>query len=382
MPKFNAKVFFIKIFVGLVFISCTGNQNIQILTDNPNVVNLVNIYNKDTNSDISVRFVNSVNNISQSINTDVIISQNINNSQFISEFSNIKLKNDFYYYKELLDICRYQDRLKLMPISYNLSVVKYLNNTYDTPNMSIDDIKYLGYQTTDLFYMKKEGKLINYLLKINGFHFFNNDKIEFDDENLIKNINEIVKKYDFKDVKVDSEYNLLEDGYVLGKFEDTESFYNNKENYKYDFSFLTDSNNNIIVDNDILYFAILRKSPNQEACLEFLKWILNTKNQKKYIDYSKKMSISPYGFLDGYSILKDINILLFSKYYKIQDKGLVIIEKNINPIPKRITKEIIEPALEKIIFLNESEKILAIKQMRLDIENKFTLLKKEDEKHL
>lgn len=351
------KLFF-KLLSVILITSCSINNKtiLTLSTDMPEVVPLIEQFNKENNS------INIIIQSDFSQKSDLVIfkGQPEGSPYETTELNHLfddKLDiNNFY-----MDIIKYSgnedNSLKLMPLSFDIPGLIYNTDRFNH-NRIIPLETLMNDKTIKFSPFWEENFIIWYFLtkmpsfdknsdyldigvfnsaaeKINKMLTDNNDKW---DENLFN------KKYMHLTPEILIGSDIIE--YYFINF--SEYIRINNKRGKIGFSFL--STNDLIVTSDSLtYIGVLSESNNKKKAEEVICWILDKKNQNSYITNNIKESGMYELFIGGLSTNKDVTSELIPYHYPqtapfIPDSSIITIPFNLPPLWESLRAQVFIPA--------------------------------------
>lgn len=343
----------------LVFSLCGcmmfSNQNVKLLTHNPEILAYVEVFNasQDTYS-VEVIYSSEPDKVlmGKGEPVDIIIGEwlacpsSMKNCESLNSlFKNNRVNPDSFY-PELLHLGMLEKEQKVLPLNFSLSCIIY-DKKAETIVFSDIYIYLENLKTSSLKYNTARN---NRLLRM-GFSPFWNDEfiyltailfgtnfrrgideyVTWNADALVKTttflknwVNEIPGSYSAE--KIFSKKYLNAPPYQLIKEKQILYFYLNsrdlykipQEKFEYlDFRWLSHENKTVVND-DILFIGIPRKSRNKKGGKTFISWIFNPAIQDKLleINHFKKLD-RIFGLAGCFSSLKEVNITSLPRHYPL-----------------------------------------------------------------
>lgn len=362
------RFFFILLSVLTLGLSSCGNKGKTIIvwTDKAEMASYIELFNVES-QDVKVIIVykdalaTSLTPAKDERRPDVIIGSLLQNSSIRKNFtaldsiigkknkngevSRSKLDRDGFY-NSLLDYGKFDDRQYLLPVSFNLPIMIFSNeNQALIPNdytLELDEIREIaaafnaknasGIYSKMGFAPSWNANFIYTAVKMNGADFRETlNTIVWNDSALdmeIEYMKDWTKKtnssttaeqdFSFKYLYTPS-YKQISSGRCLFSYSTTDEFFSlSPEQIKdTDFRWLT-KEGMIFAEDSITTAGIYKKSKKKAESKEFLRWFLNSENQKRLLDRSQTMNLGTktFGICNGFSSLKTVNERHFPTYYK------------------------------------------------------------------
>jgi ABC-type glycerol-3-phosphate transport system substrate-binding protein len=271
---------------------------------------------------------------------DILISENINNSEFFNEFevlNSIMNKNRINpetFYEQLLNLGKYNNNQVLLPVNFSMPAIMYksdsISGEFSNMFITFDELKNESINYNSIrsniyskmgFFPLWEPEFIYYSAGL-----FNTDFKANEEGNLIWNEyaldetilflrnwnedNDYENELSFtsKYLKIPP-YQLIESGRILFYFIDIDNYLEipKEKRENMDFRWLVHNNQAPVLDN-ILFTGIPKHAENKNGARAFLEWFFQRETQIKLmeINHLKRLQ-GVFGIANGFSSLIEIN---------------------------------------------------------------------------
>ena len=283
---------------------------------------------------------------------DLVIGTGLNSIRYSTVFSDLSplfdekrgsLREETFY-PDLLNLGRRGDQLLALPLSFNLPVLYYRNDSAAAageasalPDQSVirERSRAFALQSAPDFPVRGFSPLWNgaYIYSIaqlegTGFHESESGQPQWDDKLLESTLQDaagwaepstggmaeelnFMEKYLYQPA-----YKLVNRGRILYSYTNTWDFYQIPATERRNLRILWVSDGSRVPAGDsILFGAIPRKGEDKKAAGEFLSWFLQARTQKSLLESAQFRRIRSFGIARGFSSLILVNELDFPVYY-------------------------------------------------------------------
>lgn len=362
-------------------ISCSNSQssqNYSLLSDNPQMALVVNVFNMLHPSFKPILFSYRPNISSSDISQNthqIIIAKNI--SYLSSYFKSSNLFIPFLsepYQKLIPKILPKILNKKIIPLNFNVPIVLYHKNNNLPKAISLSFIE----NPQGEFYSSKPNspqylffspfineKFLWYWSEINEIKwqksFYN--QLSWNEKNLQDFLDKVSLYYEKETYSQHQQFiqkysylgeaNLILQDYNKFLFSDLNNWINYYlEGDPISFSFIKNQNKIVVMEQDITYMALPLLSSLDTTIKQFIGWITSEEGQISIIKNLKINSPYYYGFLNGFSFLSKINMSSIQNEFpyllgKVPDISEIVIT---NPLPisrERLFENIFYPWIRK-----------------------------------
>ncbi len=318
---------------------------------------------------------------------DLVIGAYLNNSGTRTIFRSLdKLVPDNFdspfFYPNLLKAGSFDDKQLLIPVSFNLPAVMYVDNEenreIDPFILSMEEIKPPageynrgnGERFTRLgFSPRWDPRYLYYAAELSGANFRQEDTgaLNWNSGNIEETIKDIVawitevnsgtaeEEMFSNRYIIEPFYTLLQEKRIRFAYTESASFYELPESIRDDLVLSwMGKKEEIRVCDDVLFAGIPAQCNNPDAGTAFLEWILTAEAQKLMLEEKDMKSLPDFGFAGGFSSIIDVNELYMPRHYpellgKIPHPEMLIFPPSLPAYWEQVRKEVIEAFLQQNI---------------------------------
>ncbi len=272
---------------------------------------------------------------------DIVIGPYLNSPSLVNKFNPLnrlfkekKINSDLFYH-ELLRMCFIDKKYRVLPVSFNLPAIIFkrgrIEDEIEGLDISLDKIKELGkkfnrmrgkrvvrvgfspYWEMDFLYYTAVLMGGNFEVESNGLLKY--DRNNFEKARKFVSLWEEKTNFGFENEKIFREkyfdvpyYKLLLDGRILFYLTSSKTILDipDEKRNTLDFRWLS-YNDNIPVEDDILFVGIPSDSKNKKGGENFISWFFKPETQRKILKMNSYKRLRVLGICNGFSSLAVIN---------------------------------------------------------------------------
>lgn len=337
--------------LALLSISCTPAERVETVelwTDQPLIAFYVELYNAEQqDSKIKVRFKEDVAEafLTEAGSPDIVIGRGLANRNllpFVQEFSSLSATARSAIYPELLDLGRYGESLRFLPLSFNLPLVHFLETTMPgeaAPTIATEQLRELA----AAFNSEESGRLrqvgfsplwdTRFLLawaQILGAGFTEIEELQvgWDQQALDRLVEEATawrtetngggdaaRAFEERYLYEPSE-KLLRRGRIGFSFSTAGAYLSAPATRTEEMGFRWLAGEaGVPVLPEIVYAAVPSRSRHRQQSRRFIEWLLEPSTQERLMVETLDRNIDSFGFIEGFSSLETVNREIVPRVY-------------------------------------------------------------------
>ena len=326
------------------FISCDSKEEnrIVIWTCSRDFAQYAELYNQShkTNKIIIVYKENPAKSLppqKDELSPDIVVGPWLQSESIYKNFKPLdyifdrRILTSTIFYPQLMESGKFNDSQFLLPVSYNLPAVIFSQNDKDKIvndfTLSLKDLREAGksYNETKKsglfskigFPVTSNSDFLYHATKVYGVDFRNDgEKTKWNEANFtdaVKKIYEWVSTdnksfqtesdFAFKYLNI-SDYRQADSDRTLFSYVRSNRIFDilHTQDVSIDYRWIA-NDNKILIEDDVAFLGIYKKTKNQAGCTEFVTWLFNESNQDKLLERKSNLNLDTeqFGFAGGFS---------------------------------------------------------------------------------